>query len=90
MPYLSLVSVYLGIVNLLTVQLFRLDKSRAISGGWRIREDNLLLIALIGGTPGAFAARHLLRHKTRKEPFSTRLQVIAVLQTGLLGGFAVL
>ena len=89
MPYLSLVSVYLGIVNLLTVQLFRLDKSRAISGGWRIREDNLLLIALIGGTPGAFAARHLLRHKTRKEPFSTQLSVIIALQVGLAVGLVV-
>ena len=41
------------------------------------------MLAVIGGSPGAFAARHLFRHKTRKEPFSTRLMVIAAMQAGV-------
>jgi uncharacterized membrane protein YsdA (DUF1294 family) len=40
--------------------------------------------------PGAFLKRHLFRHKTRKEPFSTYLQVILVLQIGVIIGWCVL
>jgi uncharacterized membrane protein YsdA (DUF1294 family) len=46
----------------------------------RIPEGELLLLAALGGTPGAYAARHIFRHKTRKQPFSTRLRAIAALQ----------
>jgi len=43
---------------------------------------------LAGGSPGAFLARHLFRHKTRKEPFSTYLKLIACVQIGgLIGWF---
>lgn len=59
------------------------DKRRAIERARRIPESDLLMLAVIGGSPGAFAARHLFRHKTRKEPFSTRLMVIAAMQAGV-------
>ncbi|MFD2429699.1 DUF1294 domain-containing protein [Sphingobium scionense] len=36
----------------------------------------MLLWALADGTPGAFAARHLFRHKTRKQPFTRWLWMI--------------
>ncbi|HEY0085229.1 MAG TPA: DUF1294 domain-containing protein [Allosphingosinicella sp.] len=70
------------LINLWTIWLFRLDKRRAVAGGRRIPEADLLSFALIGGTPGAFLARRLFRHKTRKQPFSTNLMVIAALQCG--------
>ncbi len=76
---------WMFVVNLLTVLRFRQDKRNAIAGRRRIPEADLLGLALIGGSPGALAARHLFRHKTRKEPFSTRLQVIAVCQIGAGG-----
>jgi uncharacterized membrane protein YsdA (DUF1294 family) len=47
-----------------------------------VSEGNLLALAAIGGTPGAFLARHLFRHKTRKQPFTTYLVLIAALQVG--------
>lgn len=42
---------------------------------------------MIGGTPGAFLARHWFRHKTRKQPFSTLLILIAVIQAGAIIGY---
>lgn len=75
------------LVNLWTIACFWHDKARAVAGGRRVPERDLLLLAAIGGTPAALAARHLLRHKTRKEPFSTRLKLVAVVQTGLLIGW---
>jgi uncharacterized membrane protein YsdA (DUF1294 family) len=68
---------------------FHQDKQRAIAGERRISEADLLGLALIGGTPGAFLARHLFRHKTRKQPFSSLLVLIAVIQAGAIIGFAI-
>ncbi len=70
------------LLNLWTILLFWLDKARARSGGWRIAESSLLGLALVGGSPGAFLARSLFRHKTRKQPFSMHLMLIAALQLG--------
>lgn len=77
------------LVNLWTIFRFWQDKIRAIAGERRIAESDLLALALIGGSPGALLARHLLRHKTRKEPFSTQLFVIVALQAGAAIGLVV-
>ncbi|RZF64428.1 DUF1294 domain-containing protein [Sphingomonas populi] len=76
---------WIVLVNAWTVLRFWQDKARARAGGRRIPEASLLGLALIGGSPGAFAARHLFRHKTRKQPFSTQLMVIAAAQVGAGG-----
>ncbi|MFS2109455.1 DUF1294 domain-containing protein [Sphingomonas sp. Sphisp140] len=70
------------LVNFWTILRFWQDKRRAIAGARRIPEADLLGLALIGGSPGAFAARRLFRHKTRKQPFTTRLWLIALAQLG--------
>ena len=44
---------------------------------------------MIGGSPGALLARRWFRHKTRKEPFSTRLLVIVAVQAGTIIGLAI-
>ena len=69
-------------VNAWTMLRFWQDKRRATQRMRRVPEADLLMLAAIGGSPAAFAARHLFRHKTRKEPFSTRLMVIAAMQVG--------
>ena len=61
------------------------DKSRgARRTGRRVPERTLLLCALLGGSPGAYAGRWLFRHKTRKQPFVARLHWIAAGQGFLL------
>ena len=80
---------WLVLVNGWTFVRFWQDKRSARRREWRVPESNLLALALLGGSPAAFAARHLLRHKTRKQPFSNYLRVIAMLQVGLAGGLAV-
>lgn len=86
---LGWILVALVAVNLLTMWRFADDKARAVAGSRRVPESDLLFLAAIGGTPGAFAARRLWRHKTRKQPFSTWLWLIAVAQIGIaIGWFA--
>jgi len=76
-------------VNCWTVLRFWQDKQRAIAGARRIAEADLLGLALIGGSPGALLARRWFRHKTRKEPFSTRLLLIVALQAGAVIGLTI-
>jgi uncharacterized membrane protein YsdA (DUF1294 family) len=71
---------WLVFINAWTALRFWQDKRRAIAGARRISESDLLTLAFVGGSPGAFAARHLFRHKTRKQPFSAYLIVIAAVQ----------
>ena len=85
----ALVGFGLVVVNLLTIVQFRADKQRAIAGEKRIPESDLLFLAAIGGSPAALLARRWFRHKTRKEPFSTRLMVIAMVQAGVAIGLGV-
>lgn len=89
MSYVVLGAAGLLAVNCWTIVRFWQDKQRAIAGERRIAEADLLGLALIGGSPGALLARRWFRHKTRKEPFSTQLMLIAVVQIGGLIGFAI-
>lgn len=82
-PPLLIGSTWVLLINALTILSFRSDKKRAQAGARRIPERDLLTLALLGGSPGAFAARRWFRHKTRKEPFSTRLWLIAAVQVGV-------
>lgn len=89
MPTVSpaVIALALLCLNAATFAVFGFDKIRAEGGGRRVSEARLLQIALIGGTPGAYAARAVFRHKTRKQPFSGRLRAIAVLQgLAVIGG----
>lgn len=61
--------------NLIAFLLFWLDKVRARAGGWRISERTLLTVAALGAL-GAWMGQHILRHKTRKQPFATWLGLI--------------
>jgi len=77
---------WLAFVNAWTIARFWQDKARAVAGDRRIPEAQLLALAAIGGTPGALLARRLFRHKTQKQPFSSRLALIAVVQAVALAG----
>jgi uncharacterized membrane protein YsdA (DUF1294 family) len=66
---------------------FARDKQRARAGLWRTPEATLLLFGLIGGL-GAWMGQHLLRHKTRKEPFRTQFGLVVVIHLILLAAGA--
>jgi uncharacterized membrane protein YsdA (DUF1294 family) len=88
--WLTLGALFLAAVNCWTVWSFWDDKRRARAGARRIPENDLLGLAIFGGSPGALLARRLFRHKTRKEPFSTHLLLIVALQAGVLLGLLLL
>ena len=80
---------YITCINLVTFVMFAWDKYTAIKGQWRVPEKTLLMLALVGGSPGAIIAQQRLRHKTRKQPFRSRLLMIAGLHALLLVALAI-
>lgn len=65
-----------------TFMAYALDKSAAISGGWRIAEKTLHLLSLAGGWPGALLAQQVLRHKTSKPSFTAVFWLTVLLNVG--------
>lgn len=76
---------YLLVVNLITFVVYGIDKAKAKLDGWRIPEKTLLLLALVGGSIGAYAAMRIFRHKTKHPQFSIGIPVIFILQVFLAG-----
>ncbi len=82
------IATYLIAINFVAFAAFGIDKMLAEANSRRISEAALLQLAFIGGTPGAYAGRHLFRHKTRKQPFSSELHGIVRLQGAALAALA--
>lgn len=66
---LTALSVYLCIINIISLGQMGIDKSRAKKGLRRIREKVLFGTAAIGGSAGALVGMCLFRHKTRHTGF---------------------
>ncbi|MBY0527760.1 MAG: DUF1294 domain-containing protein [Gemmataceae bacterium] len=75
---------WLVAVNLTAVAYYRYDKWQAQRVGRRVPEVVLHGLAFAGGSPGAYAAMQLFRHKTIKGSFRVVFWIIVVLQAALL------
>ena len=77
MKYIAL---YLILINAAGYLLMLADKHRARKNLWRISENTLLTVALLGGSVGATAGMYQFRHKTKHLKFVVGLPVILALQ----------
>jgi uncharacterized membrane protein YsdA (DUF1294 family) len=84
LQYLSAPWAWIAAISAFTLLVFKYDKLRAPSarsGAERIPERVLLLLTLIGGTPGALLGMYLPpRHKTSKGTFKMKLLVVLAVQ----------
>ena len=74
---------YLLAVNIATFLLYGIDKYKAKKGRWRISEATLLLMAVIGGSIGAWAGMRLWHHKTMHKKFKYGIPLIIIMQIAL-------
>lgn len=72
--------IYLIIINIIAVIVTVRDKAAAIGGKWRVKENTLLLLAALGGSPLMYLTMLIIRHKTRKPKFMVGIPVIFALQ----------
>ena len=75
---------YLIIVNIVSFILYGIDKYKAKRGKWRISEATLLLMAVIGGSIGAWVGMRLWHHKTMHKKFKYGIPVIMIMQVCLV------
>ena len=76
------------ILSIATFLAYKKDKSAAESDEWRIPENKLHLLSLIGGWPGALIAQNTLRHKSKKISFRTVYWLTVVINCGALAWLA--
>ena len=74
---------YLAAVNLLAFTAYGADKRRAKKDKRRVPEKTLFLLAIIGGSVGAWAGMYTFRHKTRHWYFVWGIPAILLAQVAL-------
>ncbi len=75
--------IYLVLINAAGFLFMLTDKYRAKKDMWRIPENTLLAIAVLGGSIGCLLGMQIFRHKTRKPKFYIGIPVIIVLQAAI-------
>lgn len=76
----ELLIVYVAAVNAVAFVVYGVDKYKAQKTKWRIRESTLLLLAVIGGSAGAWLGMKIWRHKTRHAKFRYGVPAILLIQ----------
>lgn len=80
--------VYLLAINIITFATYGIDKMKAKRNKWRISEATLLLLALCGGSLGAWAGMKVWHHKTKHLKFKYGVPAIILLQIAAAMYFA--
>ncbi len=82
--YALFVTIYLVIINILTLSTYIADKKKAIKGEWRVPEKVLILLAFLGGALGALIGMYGIRHKTKHIKFIILVPTAFVFYTVLI------
>lgn len=77
-------TLYILIINVIAFVVYGMDKQKAVKKEWRISEDTLIGLALIGGSVGALLGMRCFHHKTLKKKFSVGVPLILILQIGAI------
>ncbi|MDD2972533.1 MAG: DUF1294 domain-containing protein [Lachnospiraceae bacterium] len=80
MTAMSLIIIYLSVVNIIGFGIMGIDKFKAKKGLWRIPESTLFIIAIIGGSAGSILGMYTFRHKTRHWYFVYGMPAILIIQ----------
>lgn len=79
--------IYLLVINILTFIIYGIDKLKAKEHWWRISEFTLLLLAVLGGSIGAWAGMKVWHHKTLHKKFRFGVPAIFLLQLAAVIAF---
>ncbi|MFZ7130836.1 MAG: DUF1294 domain-containing protein [Eubacteriales bacterium] len=80
MHLLEIVVYYVICINLISIFMMFLDKSKAKKGIYRISEKLLLTIAILGGSLGTMIGMYVFHHKTYKKKFRYGIPAVIMMQ----------
>ena len=75
---------YLLAINAVTFIVYGIDKYKAKKAQWRISEATLLLLAVLGGSIGAWMGMKVWHHKTMHKKFKYGIPAILLIQFALM------
>ena len=75
---------YLLIINIITFIIYGIDKYKSIKHKYRISEDTLIILVILGGAIGAFFGMIIFHHKTKKKKFTILIPIIMLLWVYIL------
>lgn len=76
----QIIIIYLVTINIIGFLAMGIDKLKAKSGRWRIPENTLFTLCLIGGGVGTISGMYIFHHKTQKPQFKIGMPCILVLE----------
>ena len=71
-------------INAVTFIVYGIDKYKAKKAKWRIPEATLLLLAVLGGSVGAWVGMKVWHHKTMHKKFKYGIPAILLIQIALM------
>ena len=80
----SCLAYYLLGINAVTFIVYGIDKYKAKKAKWRISEATLLLLAVLGGSIGAWMGMKVWHHKTMYKKFKYGIPAILLIQIALM------
>ena len=80
----SCLAYYLLAINVVTFIVYGIDKYKAKKAKWRISEATLLLLAVLGGSIGAWMGMKVWHHKTMHKKFKYGIPAILLIQVALM------
>ena len=75
---------YLLAINAVAFIMYGIDKYKAKEAKWRISEATLLLLAVLGGSIGAWMGMKVWHHKTMHKKFKYGIPAILLIQIALM------
>ena len=81
---MSCLAYYLLAINVVTFIVYGIDKYKAKKAKWRIPEATLLLLAVLGGSIGAWMGMKVWHHKTMHKKFKYGIPAILLIQIALM------
>jgi uncharacterized membrane protein YsdA (DUF1294 family) len=80
---LKQIIIYLIVINVATFITYGIDKYKARRAMWRVREASLLILAVLGGSVGAWLGMKVWHHKTQHLKFKYGVPFILFVQIAL-------
>lgn len=81
---MKMIGWYIAASNIIAFLAYGIDKQRARRHQWRIPEEALLGLAVIGGSVGALLGMRFFHHKTKKAKFVIGVPLILIVQIVIL------
>ena len=80
----SYLAYYLLAINAVAFIVYGIDKYKAKKAKWRISEATLFLLAVLGGSIGAWMGMKVWHHKTMHKKFKYGIPAILLIQIALM------